>query len=226
MFLGLGAGSRKLLGRLCMFSIQELLGKKDEFFDLLESSAREACASARALKSLSLDPGRSNALDDFVLSRRRDKAITAEISEAVCTTFITAIDREDIEALSTALYRIPKTIEKVGERILLAPHFVQGVDLSRQIDMLEKATEAVLTMIKELRAGAKLERVRTINDLLQHVEGQADKLVLELLKELYTGRIQDARIVFLKDLYELLEKVTDRCRDAGNVMMQIVLKNS
>ena len=92
--------------------------------------------------------------------------------------------------------------------------------------MLEKATEAVSTMIKELRAGAKLERIRTINDRLQHVEGQADKLVLELLKELYSGSIPDTRVVFLKDLYELLEKVTDRCRDAGNVMMQIVLKNS
>ena len=30
----------------------------------------------------------------------------------------------------------------------------------------------------------------------------------------------------LKDLYELLEKVIDRCRDAGNVIFHIVLKNS
>ena len=27
-------------------------------------------------------------------------------------------------------------------------------------------------------------------------------------------------------LYDLLEKVTDRCRDSGNVINQIVLKNS
>jgi uncharacterized protein len=209
-----------------MFSIQELLGKKDEFFDLLEASAAEACASARALKSLVAEPGRANALDDFALSRRRDKAITTEISEALCTTFITAIDREDIEALSTALYKIPKTIEKAGERILLAPHFLHGVDLSPQIDMLEKATDAVLTMIKKLRSGGKLEHIQTINDRLQHVEGQADKLVLALLKDLYAGNHPDTRVVFLKDLYELLEKVTDRCRDAGNVMIQIVLKNS
>jgi uncharacterized protein Yka (UPF0111/DUF47 family) len=209
-----------------MFSIQELLGKKDEFFNLLQSSAAEACASARALKNLVADPARANALDEFALSRRRDKAITTEISEALCVTFITAFDREDIETLSTALYKIPKTIEKVGERILLAPHFLKGVDLSRQIDMLEKATEAVLTMIKEMRADAKLDRIRRINDRLQHIEGEADKLVLALLKELYAGSVPDARLVFLKDLYELLEKVTDRCRDAGNVMIQIMLKKS
>ena len=30
----------------------------------------------------------------------------------------------------------------------------------------------------------------------------------------------------IRDLYELMEKVIDRCRDAGNVVMHIVLKNS
>jgi uncharacterized protein Yka (UPF0111/DUF47 family) len=32
--------------------------------------------------------------------------------------------------------------------------------------------------------------------------------------------------MFLRDLYELLEKVIDRCRDAGNVVLQVVLKNT
>jgi uncharacterized protein Yka (UPF0111/DUF47 family) len=209
-----------------MFSLQKLLGKEDKFFDLLEASAREGSASVQVLKNLIANPGQPNALDDFALSRRRDKAITAEIGEALCTTFVTALEREDIEALSNALYKIPKTVEKIGERILLAPHFVKGVDLSRQIDMLEKATETVVNMLKELRQGVRLERIKEINDRLQHIEGQADKLVLELLKELYSGKIEDVRVVFLKDLFELLEKVTDRCRDAGNVINHIVLKNS
>jgi uncharacterized protein len=209
-----------------MFSLQRLLGKEDKFFDLLEASAQEGCASVQALKKLVVNPTQANALDDFALSRRKDKAITAEISEALCTTFVTALEREDIEALSIALYKIPKTIEKIGERIEIAPQHLKGIDISRQLDMLEKATETVLVMLKELRGGVKLERMKDINDRLQHVEGQADKLVLELLKELYSGKVSDVQVVFLKDLYELLEKVTDRCRDAGNVITQIVLKNS
>ena len=209
-----------------MFSLQRLLGKEDKFFDLLEASAQEGCASVQALKKLVANPTQANVLDDFALSRRKDKAITAEISEALCTTFVTALEREDIEALSIALYKIPKTIEKIGERIEIAPQHLKGIDISRQLDMLEKATETVLVMLKELRGGVKLERMKDINDRLQHIEGQADKLVLELLKELYSGKVSDVQVVFLKDLYELLEKVTDRCRDAGNVITQIVLKNS
>jgi uncharacterized protein len=33
-------------------------------------------------------------------------------------------------------------------------------------------------------------------------------------------------VIVMKDLYELLEKVIDRCRDVGNIISNIVLKNS
>ena len=91
-----------------MFSLQKLLGKKDKFFDLLEASAREACTSVQALAKFLENPDRLKTLDEFILSRRKEKRITDEISEALCTTFVTALEREDIEALSVGLYKIPQ----------------------------------------------------------------------------------------------------------------------
>ena len=44
------------------------------------------------------------------MSRRAEKRIADEISEALCKTFVTALEREDIEALSLGLYKIPKTV--------------------------------------------------------------------------------------------------------------------
>lgn len=209
-----------------MFSLQRFLGKEDKFFDLLEASAAEACTSVRALGNFIRKPDGLKSLDEFIRSRRNEKKITSQISEALCTTFVTALEREDIEALSVALYKIPKTVEKIGERILLAPQYLRGVDLSRQLTLLEKAVETVLSMIKELRRGVNLDLIREHNSQLQTVEGEADKLVLELLGELYSGKHDPITVVYLKDLFELLEKVTDRCRDAGNVINHIVLKNS
>ena len=209
-----------------MFSLQKLLGKEDKFFDLLEASAEEARASAQALIKLTKNPGQVKSLENFVAPRRREKRINAEISEALCTTFVTALEREDIEALSNALYKIPKTVEKIGERIVLAPHFLDDVDLSAQAAMLEQATDTLLLMLKELRRGVNLEQIRAHNEQLQTIEGEADKLVLERLRHLYAGKDDPLKVIFLKDLFELLEKVTDRCRDAGNVINHITLKNS
>jgi uncharacterized protein Yka (UPF0111/DUF47 family) len=68
--------------------------------------------------------------------------------------------------------------------------------------------------------------MREQNDRLQYIEGEADKLMLELYLGLYSGRHDSVKVVMLKDLYELLEKVIDRCRDVGNILYHIVLKHS
>lgn len=209
-----------------MFSLQRLLGKEDKFFDLLEASAQESRTSVRALIRFMQDPDQVKSLDEFILSRRKEKRINDEISEALCTTFVTALEREDIEALSVALYKIPKTIEKIAERILLAPHLLRPVELIRHVRLLEKASDTVLTMIRELRRGVHLEHIKAQNDKLQVIEGEGDKLMLELLRELYSGQHDAVKVVFLKDIFELIEKVYDRTRDAGNVINHIVLKNS
>ena len=92
-----------------MFSLQKLLGKEDKFFTLLEASAEEARTSVQALVKLSNSLDQPAAKDEFAYVRQKDKQITQEISAAVYTTFVTALEREDIEDLSNALYKIPKT---------------------------------------------------------------------------------------------------------------------
>jgi uncharacterized protein len=209
-----------------MFSLQRLLGKEDMFFSLLEGSAIEAHNSVQALVKLSKALDQPVALEEFARSRRKDKEITQQIRDAVYTTFVTVIEREDIESLCYALYRIPKTVEKFGERIFLTPQQVRGVDFSPQINLLEEATVTVLEMVRSLRGVANLERIKSLNDRLQFVEGEADKAIMELYRDLFSGKYDAVKIIVLKDLYELLEKVIDRCRDAGNVISHIVLKNS
>ncbi len=209
-----------------MFSLQKLLGKEDKFFTLLEASAEEARASVQTLVNLSSDLARPNPSHDLAYFRRKDKQITQEITEAVYTTFITAIEREDIQALSNALYKIPKTVEKFTERALIAPHFVRGVDFSKQVSLLQEATDILLALIKSLRNTIDLPRIKELNDKLQFLEGEADKHMLVLSKDLYNGRYDAVQVLFLKDLYELLERAIDRCRTAGNIISHICLKNS
>jgi uncharacterized protein Yka (UPF0111/DUF47 family) len=209
-----------------MFSLQKLLGKEDRFFVLLEASAIEAHHSVQALVRLRQTLDQPITLEEFASSRRKDKQITNQIRNALYTTFATSLDREDIDCLSLALYRIPKTVEKFSERIRLVPQHVRGVDFSGQITLLEQASECVLKLVQSLRTGINFEAVKEWNDRLQQIEGEADKAILELYRDLFSGRHEALKVVVLKELYELLEKVIDRCRDVGLVISQIVLKHS
>jgi len=212
-----------------MFSIRKLLGQDDKFFDLLEASAQQADSSVHELVALlaQVEHGASpQSLEAFVHSRREDKRITQELTEQLCKTFITPLEREDIQALAAALYKIPKTVEKIGERILMCPEDLHGRSFAKQVEFLDQAAEAVLAMVKELRKGTDIATVRDMNDNLQTIEGDADKLELDLLRDLYHGNYDTKHMIFLRDLYDLLEKVIDRCRDAGNIVLQVVLKYS
>jgi uncharacterized protein len=206
--------------------LQQLLGKEDTFFGLFEAGGTECRKCVQALKQLLQSGDTAAAMEAIIISRRNDKAIHKEISEAVCSTVVTALEREDILYLAEALYKIPKTVEKIGERILLAPAFMAGYDFTKQVAMLENATQTLQAMLQALRGREAVQAVKELNDALQQVEGDADKLVLDLLRSLYTSEMEGRRVIYLKDLFELFEKVTDRCRDAGNVIVQIVLKNS
>jgi uncharacterized protein len=208
-----------------MFSIQKLFGREDKFFDLLEASAEEARASVQALVKLTHITHNGH-LQPFIESRRKDKRIKEQISEELVRTFVTMLEREDIEALSTALYKVPKTVEKFAEHYILAGSQVSEIDFTPQIHLLEEATDTILAMVKKLRHVSDLEEVKELNSKMQAVEGQADKLMLELLRNLFSGSHPPLTVIILKDLYELLERVVDRCRDAGNVVSHIVLKNS
>ena len=211
-----------------MFSIRKLFGKEEKFFDLLEASAEEARASTGLLGRYLREraSGRSDKIDDFVHTRRKDKRITQQITEELCRTFVTPLEREDIEALAFALYRIPKTIEKIVERLEIYPGRLPEAGLLRQAELLQLAADNVAFMVGELRKGTKMDRIRESNEKLQYAEGEADKVMLQLEKQLYHEPYEPKEVIFLLQLLEMVEKSVDRCRDAGNVVFQIVLKYS
>jgi uncharacterized protein Yka (UPF0111/DUF47 family) len=209
-----------------MFSIQQLFSKGDRFQELLEAATQESLESVRLAMEVMKAPGKTQNRDDLVLARRKEKKISEQISSELVKTFITGLEREDIEALARALYRIPKAAEKLADHVVLAGPHLEGIDFSRHADMMSKATDAIQGMVRQLRDMKDLEKMKTFNDRLQLAELEADRYMLELLRDLYNGKYDPHRSMVLKDIYELMEKVIDRCHDAGNVVMYIVLKNS
>ena len=140
-------------------------------------------------------------------------------------SFITPIEREDIEALGSALYKIPKQIEKFADRYSLAVKHLDQIDFAPRAAMLEQAAAVVVEMVADLRH-MNLDRMTALNEKLRALENEADRLMLELYRDIYSGRLDHLQMFLLKEFFEILEKAIDRCRGAGVVAYQIVLKNS
>jgi len=159
-------------------------------------------------------------------ARLNSKQLMEEVGELAVKTFVTFIDREDIEELGNALYKIPKPIEKFAERYLISRDIFGNGHPFQQVGMIEGATLTVVEMVKSLRKGIDSELIRKLNTKLQQAEAQADSLELDLLRDLYRSNQNPVQVMVIRDLYDLLEKVIDRCRDAGNLIVHICHKNS
>ncbi|OOG61023.1 pit accessory protein [Rhodanobacter sp. B05] len=209
-----------------MFSLQTIFGKGDKFYGLLEQSAATACESAQALHDLLTKPDQGAVMASFAATRAREKELAAQISEGLVNTFVTALDREDIEALNSSLYKIPKTIEKFAERYEIVASRLLGVDFAQRALVLQRSSEVVAEMIGELRRGLRIDPVKKLQDRLQALESEGDRMLLAPYRTLYVEGNDAMRAMLAKDLFELIEKAIDKCRDVGNIVYSIVLKNS
>ena len=208
-----------------MFSLQTIFGQGKQFYALLDEAADAAHASTQALYEMLKTPAREPSLDAFKLARQRERDASARISQALVDNFMTPIEREDIEALGSALYKIPKQVERFADRYALARHRLEGIDFAPRAAMHEKAAAVVVEMVKELRH-LRLEPMKQLNDKLRVLETEADRLILELHRDIYSGRLDAGEMFLLKEFFEILEKAIDRCREAGVVAYEIALKNS
>jgi uncharacterized protein Yka (UPF0111/DUF47 family) len=209
-----------------MFSLQTIFGKGDKFYGLLEASAESARLSAKALIELLSTPTTQQSLEKFKQARRREKDLFTQINEELVNTFVTVLEREDIEALSSALYKIPKIVEKFAERYTLALGRIGDVDFNSRAAMLEQACIVLEQMVGLLRKGMDLDKIKKLNDQLQTIEAEADRLILDLYRDAYANESDPIRYLVKMDLFEIIEKAIDRCRDVGNVVYHIALKNS
>lgn len=209
-------------------SIVKLFMPKDKvFYGLFEevSSVLTDMASAFAAAINEPDEAKREAmlkgLED--LEHKNDN-ITHKIFIELGQNFITPFDREDIHALATSLDDIADFIWAAAKRI--TNYSIQDTDqvtkdfssvITRSITALNKAVRELRDM-KDLRSIT--ESCVTINSL----ENEGDELLDNAMLALFNSSIDPIELIKKKDLYEMLEIVTDKCEDAANVIESIIIK--
>src|SRR5258708_12983443 len=123
-------------------------------------------------------------MEQLTDSQSEDKRITQELTEQLSKTFVTPFEREDIQELASALYKIPKTVEKIGERILICPEDLAGQSFGKQVELLDQAAEMVLGMVKQLRPGIDARTPRDLNSTLHATQPHPPTLDLHRLPPL------------------------------------------
>lgn len=203
--------------------------REDKFYKLLEKMSLEVLESAHSFKGYTTtknETERQKIYENIHALRLQSRETSSNVAEELCRCFVTPFDREDIQDFSNLLYKIPKVIEKVTERITMHGMSMEDGDFSHQADLIVKEAEVTKILVQALISGkgsnAVLDYVNTLKDL----EHQGDKIRNELIVALFKSDRDIKDIILRRDIYDMLEKVVDRFRDIAGVALQIVLKHS
>lgn len=206
-----------------------LLPKKDIFNQLLEQLTAKAYESAVQLKIYAQSDDLEKAAQAGEAIKRcriEAKQISMNITRELSISFITPFDREDIQEFSVNLYKIPKMIEKIRERIEMHGMNTIKKDFSQQIDLIVEEAETLQMMVGALLGKKDFAAIKDKIAILHNLEQRGDDILGELLTKLFKENREARDLILRKDIYDMLEKVVDRFRDVASVTLQIVLKYS
>ncbi len=202
-----------------------LIPKDEKFFQMFREMAANIVEGAQLLKEL---------LDYFVdpvTSQRKIKEVehkgdsqTHEIIKKLNKSFITPFDREDIYALSSALDDILDLIDASAQRIVMYNVEKPTPESKELAFIILKACQTLERAVGKL--GGKLEPISEYCVEVNSLENEADRVCREAISRLFDEEKDPIQLLKWKEIYETLERATDKCEDAANILESVVLKNA
>ncbi len=149
--------------------------------------------------------------------------ITHNISTRLSRSFITAIDREDIHALTTALDDVVDFIEGLASAVVM--YGVQEYTPFTRLfaGVIQQMAQELDLLVPSLD---RPKDIRTRLLKLHELEREGDEIYREAMGNLFRGKFEVHDVIVWKELYENLEATVDRCQHVGDLVERIVIKNT
>ena len=200
--------------------------KSDIFFETFTSIAQNLTKAAEDFREELHNPR----ADKIGLTHVQDYEKTGDrhthtIIKALNKTFITPLDREDIMNLAVKLDDVLDGIEATFIRMDIYEIKDINIFIKRNSEIIYESCQEIEKSIEKL-VKKKLLDIRPHTVRINGLENEADHLFNNSLRELVSSCTDAIQFVKYKQIYEMLEEITDACEDVANILESIVMRNS
>ena len=194
-----------------------------ELLTILDNLAKKAVETSEAVVVLFSDLSNTEQVQKVHRLETEADVLTRDIFSELNKTFITPLDREDMQRIASKIDDVIDFMDGIAARVYSYKITTPPLYTEKMAAELVKATKEVEYMI------SKLQRIKNPQDMINHcrntsdIEHTVDDLYREAIKELFESN--DAiQIIKLKDIYETMETASARCVDVADVIEEIGLK--
>lgn len=207
--------------------IKAFLPKDKVFYSIFEqigTNLKEMGAAFRAAIEETDVTKRTQMLRALEDSEHKNDEFTHKIFVELGQNFITPFDREDIHYLATSLDDVADFIYASSKKMV--NYQVREIDvfMKDMVIVIQNSIGALDRALHELRNMKNLRAITEACVLINSLENQADDLLDNAIIKLFATSIDAIELVKLKDIYQDMEIITDKCEDAANVIESIIIK--
>jgi uncharacterized protein len=209
-------------------SIFKIFLPKDRvFFQLFENVAQELVKMGDKLKTMVNEPDfdkRAQLVQELEDMEHVNDDLTHNIFTELGKNFITPFDREDIHYLASALDDIADYIYSSAKKIHYYRVNPNDMGIQKMAELIAVGCVQVQKAVTELR---NMKNMRQITDALvsiNSIENQADDIFDMSIEKLFATEPDAKEVIKKREIYQVLEIVTDKCEDAANVIESIIVK--
>ena len=201
--------------------------QEGKFFELFNQHAEQIVKGSHELAALmaSVDDLQRRAYNIETIEKTADK-IARQSLLLLHKTFITPLDRNEIHELITRMDDILDLIEDVAHSMYLYDIRDVPPEAVHLADICVASTEKVKTVVSLLSKMEHTAKIMALCEEIDRLEADADHVMRAAMAKLFRDEADVFRVIKLKEIYELLESVTDRCEDVANVIESIVLERT
>lgn len=202
-----------------------LLPRDEKFFHYFQQQMKLICQAADLLVegAAAGNAHLANAAHQIHALEEQADTVLHEIYTRLNSTFITPIDPEDIQSLSSHLDDVIDGIEDSVQRML--DYQVDSMP-GTVLELCRIVQSCCLILQKAFEALAKNQPFIEHSIEINRLEEAADQLGRAAVKELFDHEKDPIRLIKLKEIFEFLEQTTDYCEDVADALQNVQVKNS
>jgi predicted phosphate transport protein (TIGR00153 family) len=207
-----------------------LLPIEGKFFALFDQHADYIVDGSREFAQLMLNYAdtekRRRGIDAIDVAERAADKVTHDTVLLLHKTFVTPFDRDSIHQLITQMDDILDLIQDVAESAMLYDLQRVTPEAQQLADLNQMCCERVKAAVGMLSNMDNAEAILKVCAEIDRLESDADRVMRAAMSKLFRSEADVRQVIKLKDIYELLEAVSDKCEDVANVLEGVVLENA
>ena len=213
---------------MALNSILKIFLPKDRiFYDLFEQVADNVSLMSKKLKAMVFENDfdkRAAIISQLEDLEHTNDELTHRIFTELGRNFITPFDREDIHYLASSLDDIADYIYASAKKINFYRVNPNDSGIQKLAEIIENICAQVRNAVGELR---NMKDMRLITESLVKInsmENQADDVFDMSIENLFATEPDAKEVIKKREIYQVMEIVTDKCEDASNVIESIIIK--